>query len=217
MIGEINRFESIEQVARKIGSDSTKTLTAIRRAGVAQLYEHGYEAMSLRSLAAAANLQAGSLYNYFHTKEDLLLSLLVEHMQSLNAAARAALAACDRTHHALAGIETLVEFHVRYYAKRKKDVYVANSELRSLQGAPRSKVIKLRREYEDLWVAELDDAKRKQAISIVDARVTAYAMIAMLTGICTWYSAKGRLSLDDLVAVHKGLVIGGLVGKSFGR
>jgi AcrR family transcriptional regulator len=199
-------------VARKVGSDSAKTLAAIRRAGIAQLYQHGYEAMSLRDLAAAVGLQAGSLYNYFRTKEDLLETLLIEHMQALNQSARVALAAAEphSADAAWAGVEALIEFHVRYYATRKKDVYVANSELRSLKAVRRARVVRLRREYEDLWVAELQRAAGASGIAPQDLRVTAYALIAMLTGVCTWYSPKGRLSLNELVATHKALVLQGL-------
>jgi AcrR family transcriptional regulator len=212
-------------MARKSGSDSQRTLAAIQRAGIAQLYEHGYEAMSLRALAAAVDLQAGSLYNYFRTKEELLESLLVDHMQRLNSAARAALATAasaatppttnpSAASGARAPLVALVDFHVRYYAKRKKDVYVANSELRSLKGARKRRVVALRREYEDLWVTALDAAAAAGEISVADSRVTAYALIAMLTGLCTWYSPRGRIPLDELVELHCGLVLAGVNGSS---
>ena len=47
---------------------------------------HGYEAVSMRQLAAEVGVQAAALYRYFPTKEDLLFTLMREHMQELAAA-----------------------------------------------------------------------------------------------------------------------------------
>ena len=51
-------------------------MQAIREAGVRLIYEHGYEGMNLRQLADAVGIQAGSLYNHIHTKQDLLFELV---------------------------------------------------------------------------------------------------------------------------------------------
>jgi len=37
-----------------------------------------------------------------------------------------------------------------------------------------------------------------------------FAIIAMLTGVCTWYREDGRLSQDALVDVHVRLVLEGV-------
>ena len=63
-------------MARTIGSYGPKTLEAIRKAGLRLIFEHGYEAMSLRQLAAEVGIQAGSLYNHIATKQELLFVLI---------------------------------------------------------------------------------------------------------------------------------------------
>jgi AcrR family transcriptional regulator len=196
-------------MARKVGSDATRTLAAIKRAAIEHLYTFGYEAMSLRTLAHSIDLQPGSLYNYFRTKEDLLESLLKDHMMALIAAAEAALATAS-TPSPMTALETLIEFHVRYYASKRKDVYVANSELRSLKGEAHTRVVALRRRYEELWVNVLLRAAATGSIRATDPRVTAFAIIAMLTGLCTWYSEDGRLPLDTVVDIHRRLILRGL-------
>jgi TetR/AcrR family transcriptional regulator len=45
---------------------------AISDAAVAVLAEHGVEGMTMQRVAAAADLAKGSLYGYFHDKQDLL-------------------------------------------------------------------------------------------------------------------------------------------------
>ncbi|MEQ9180475.1 MAG: helix-turn-helix domain-containing protein, partial [Nitratireductor sp.] len=62
-------------MARTIGSDGEKTEAAIRGAAVNLIARHGYEAVSMRRLAAEVGVQAAALYRYFPTKEELLFTL----------------------------------------------------------------------------------------------------------------------------------------------
>src|SRR4051812_45395283 len=70
-------------MARTVGSNGPKTMEAIRKAGLRLIYSQGYEAMSLRRLAAEVGIQAGSLYNHITTKQDLLFDLIKVHMDEL--------------------------------------------------------------------------------------------------------------------------------------
>jgi AcrR family transcriptional regulator len=117
-------------MARTIGSYGPKTMEAIRKAGLRLIFEHGYEAMSLRQLAAEVGIQAGSLYNHISTKQELLFDLIQDHINEL-------LRQLDR---AMEGkqdpderLRAFVAFHVTYHVTRKREVFIANSELRSLE------------------------------------------------------------------------------------
>ena len=46
----------------------------------------------------------------------------------------------------------------------------------------------------------------------VDSGIATYAIISMLTGVCFWYSPKGRLAADEIIAIHKHMVLGSLNG-----
>ena len=73
-------------MARTTGSDGEKTEAAVREAAVSLIARFGYEAMSMRQLAAEVGVQAAALYRYFPTKEDLLFTLMREHMEGLTEA-----------------------------------------------------------------------------------------------------------------------------------
>src|SRR5690606_1832286 len=78
------RALSVGRPAGVVGAD---TLRAIRKAAIARIYEHGFEAMNLRDLAADVNLRLGSLYNHVPQKQallgDLLEGILYELLQDL--------------------------------------------------------------------------------------------------------------------------------------
>src|SRR3954465_14417789 len=117
-------------MARTIGSHGPKTLEAIRRAGLRLIFEHGYAGMSLRDLAAEVGIQVGSLYNHISTKQELLFDLVQDHVNEL-------LRQLDRALDGKQGSEeklrAFVVFHVTYHMSRKREVFIANSELRSLE------------------------------------------------------------------------------------
>jgi AcrR family transcriptional regulator len=194
-------------MARTIGSYGPKTMEAIRKAGLRLIFEHGYEAMSLRQLAAEVGIQAGSLYNHISTKQELLFDLIQDHINEL-------LRQLDR---AMEGkqdpdekLRAFVAFHVTYHMTRKREVFIANSELRSLETKNYEAIVALRGAYEQRLAAILADGVEQGAFEVGDIQVGTFAILALLTGLCTWYRPGGRLTREAIVAAHEKLVLSGV-------
>lgn len=196
-------------MARTAGSSGPKTLAAIHEAGLQLIYAKGYDAMSLRDLAAKVGLQPGSLYNHITTKQELLFDLIHNHMLALHDRIAEALAGIDDPR---ARLEAFVAFHLTYHIERKREVFIGSAELRSLEPKNRKRIVKLRRDYEDILVAILEHGVAMKQFTVGDIRVSTYAILAMLTGICTWYSQKGRIDRDALIETHMRLVMQGVEG-----
>ena len=195
-------------MTRTAGSSGKKTLAAIREAGLDLIHEHGFEAMSLRQLATRVGLQPGSLYNHIETKQDLLFDLIHNHMVTLLASIDEAL---DGIEDPTERLKAFIAFHLTYHIERKREVFIGSSELRSLEAKNRKKIVALRRSYEDRLCDILDRGAAKKLFKIDDTRVSAYAVLAMLTGICTWYDPKGRTSRQQLIDIHTRLVLQGVL------
>jgi AcrR family transcriptional regulator len=195
-------------MSRTIGSSGPRTLAAIREAGLELIYRDGYEAMSLRQLAARVGLQPGSLYNHIATKQDLLFDLIHNHMVILLERVDAEL---DGIEDPLARLKAFTAFHLTYHIERKREVFIGSAELRSLEPKNRKRIVKLRRAYEDLLCDILEKGVAKKQFKIGDIRVSAYAILAMLTGICTWYDPKGRIGRKALIDVHTRLILQGVM------
>src|SRR5687768_14703863 len=117
-------------MSRTVGSHGPRTAEAIMKAGLELIYEHGYEAVSLRQLAQAVGIQSGSLYNHIRSKQELLVTLVVRHLGHLLESADEALSGIDDPAEAL---RAFIAFHMSYHMSRKREIYIANSELRSLE------------------------------------------------------------------------------------
>ena len=194
-------------MTRTVGSNGPATAQAIKREGLRLIYERGYEAMNLRQLAAAVGLQTASLYFHFRTKQDLLFGLIRDHMQTLLAETDAALPGPD--HAGDDRLRAFIAHHLTYHVERQQEVFIGSSELRSLEPANRATIVALRQDYEARLMAILDSGVADGTLAVGDVKATAFAILAMLTGICTWYKPEGRLSVAALVALHTNLVLQG--------
>lgn len=192
-------------MSRKVGSVGARTAQQIREAGVRLIFEHGFEAMSLRQLAAAVGLQASSLYNHIPSKQALLFAIMRDYMDDLLTKVDEAL---DLGADPATRLDQFVAFHVRHHMARKQDLRIVNLELRSLDPEHRTQVVAMRDDYE----RRLEDILRAGAeagvFAMPDRRVATFAILAMLTGIAAWWRPDGRLSVDVLVRSHQEMVRG---------
>lgn len=196
-------------MGRTAGSNGPRTAAAIRRAGLRLIYRRGYAAMSLRELAGEVGIQAASLYNHIRTKQDLLFELIHEHMEVLLAHTDLAL---DGAPPGPTGrLRAFIAHHILYHLEKRQEVFVANFELRGLELRHYSTIVAMRRAYEARLIALLELGSAAGEFDIRDARITAYAILAMLTGACTWYKPEGRLTKAEVVELHTDMVLHGCV------
>ena len=163
--------------------------------------------MTLRELASQVGIQAGSLYRYYPSKNDLLLTIMVKHMHDVLANWRAERPASDDP---LARLQAFISFRVRYHATKQKEVFIGSMEMRSLSPREHQIVADLRGEYEGELKSILEDGIKRRLFTIVDVRVATFAILAMLTGLTAWYREGGRLSKAALVKCYVDLVSNGV-------
>lgn len=190
-------------MARIAGAVGKETASRAREAALGLFARHGYAAVSMREIAGEVGVGAGALYNHFATKQDLLVELMTAHMEAL-------LAAWGETDDPDAAPETRLEafsrFHIRFHADRADEVFVAYMELRSLERPNFHRIEKMRRTYEARLEDILKDGAETGGFKIDDARVAAMAIIAMLTGVTTWYREGGRLSANRIEEMYVDMV-----------
>lgn len=192
-------------MVRTVGSDGAKTMEAIRKAGIKRIYKEGFEAMKLRSLAEDVGIQAGSLYNYIRNKEEFLFFLLKDILEQLLDGLENELSGVDDPKDALA---RFIGFHLRWHMARKEEVFIGNMELRSLSKLHFREIVALRTQYEARLRGILERGNEAGIWSVADPQIISFSIIASLTGVCNWYSPRGRLSQDNIIAIHTEHVMG---------
>lgn len=191
-------------MARKSGSNGASTAKAIRQRSLALFARHGFAAVSMRMIAEAVGVQPGALYKYHATKQDILVDLLRTHMQGLLEAWETH--STDGTS-ATDLLEGFARFHIRYHITRPDEVFISYMELRSLEPEGFEAVERLRKSYEQILKAILEQGIETKAFTLEDAHVGAMAILSMLTGVNTWFRSGGRLSQDKIEDMYAAMVL----------
>jgi AcrR family transcriptional regulator len=170
----------------------------------ALFYQRGYHATTMRQVAAGVGMKAGSLYNHFPGKQELLFTIAYDTMREL---LDGALQAIEQHDEPALRLRAFVEWHVRYHAERRFQAKVADDQLHALDAENREKVIAIRDEYELLLRQLLEDGLRRAGWHIEDVPITTFAIATMSTAVGTWFREDGRLDAGDLARIYGDLVL----------
>lgn len=191
-------------MARTTGSDGERTEAAIREAALKLIARHGYEAMSMRQLGEEVGVQAAALYRYFPNKEELLFTLLRNHMEGLIASWDVARPAARDP---LGSLSAFVRNHIGFHVARRHSTHVSNLELRSLSPAKLTVILRMRNTYEKELRQILRDGAESGAFAIDDVGLTAMAIIQMITGVIVWFRPDERLSVEEVAETYHAMTM----------
>jgi len=156
--------------------DKAKTGEAIREAAASLFFEHGYEATSLRSVAAAVGIQVGSLYNHINGKDELLTEIMVTVMDELEASVHTSVAEAG-------------------------DSAVARLKA-GLKDADLKAVLSRRRQYELFIKGLVEAAAEEVGADLLDAKLQTYAVLALGMHVSSWYRPRDGMPLEQVVDVY---------------
>lgn len=159
----------------------------------------GYHGTSMREIAQAGHMSVAGVYHYYESKQQMLVSALEPAMVEL----RDAVVAAGQRHpedepekRFAAMIEVLAIFHIT-----ERDIaFLGGSELRSLEGANRERVVQLRRGVQHLVDAEAQAAAVAGAFANPDILFASRMVVNMCVSLARWYDPEGPVGPDDAVA-----------------
>jgi len=178
-----------------------ETAKRVRKAALKRFANAGYAAVSMREIAADVGVRPGALYNHFPTKQDILKDLMLSHMSELLAAWETA-----DFPDTMDPLERFVRFHIGYHLERADEVFISYMELRNLEPDNFKVIERERRRYEAILTSILEEGAAAGRYRADDARVATRAIIAMLTGIPTWYREGGGLSEKEVEDLYLTMV-----------
>jgi AcrR family transcriptional regulator len=159
--------------------------------------EKGYEATSVRDIAAATGLQSGSWVYHFKTKQDILAAVMEEGLQQalerIEAIASRKLAPREYFRALLlAHLDTLL-------GPGQDFIPVLLYEWRSLESRGRPRVVELQHRYEAVWDDVIRQLQRSGEWAMPTA-VDRLLMFGALNWMAHWYRPDGPLDVAGLVA-----------------
>lgn len=189
---------------RKVGSNRAATWPLVRKAAIELLARKGYRAMNLRDLSSNAGMQAGSLYNYFSSKQELLYRLICETMEEILRDIDTALAPLSDP---VEQAERFIEVMVRWHTQRRDECYIGHMELRSLPKEQYHTYVALRSRFEHVFSDIIKAGCKRGVFSVPDERIATIAILQSLISICNWYRPDGRLSVERLIKIYTQMIL----------
>lgn len=165
--------------------------------------EHGYLAVRLEDIGAAAGVSGPAIYRHFPNKEALLVELLVGiSTRLLDGAADVVDTAAD-THEAISG---LIDFHLDFALGESNLIRIQDRDLGHLPAQAKRQVRKAQRQYVEIWVdvlRRLDDTLDEN-----DARLMSHAVFGLLNS--TPHSVKTPTLTHSSRAVLRAMTVAAL-------
>ncbi len=174
-------------------------------------YEKGFHAATMREVASRVGMKAGSLYNHYPSKQELLHRIALDTMHELLEGGLDAVEGCEKPGEKL---RALMEWHVTYHAERRFQAKVADDELHSLEPRNRAHVIAARDEYEQVLKGILAEGRERAGWDVPDLSVVAFGIATMCTAVAGWFREDGRLSIAEVATIYADFVLAALARRA---
>lgn len=179
-----------------IAKPANKTGRAIRMHSQQLFVEQGYNAVSMRDIAAAVGVQPSAIYNHFAGKQEILVELMRETMEAISTGLSVAMspdAAPDKL------LEQFLRFHIAFHIDNPQVGFLSYMELRSLEEPGKAEVLAMRDAYESKLRAILHEGQQAGLFQSDHPDILARAILAMLTGVTVWYRPDGALQREEVI------------------
>ncbi|MFJ8665897.1 TetR/AcrR family transcriptional regulator [Streptomyces sp. NPDC093600] len=169
----------------------------------------GYNATTVREIADAAGMLAGSLYYHFDSKESMLDEILSRFLTELWEGYDAVLAAGLGPR---ATIEALVTESFREIDRHRAAVAIYQKESRHLTGQPRfGYLADSRQKFEKAWLGTLERGVEAGVFRAdLDVRLTYRFVRDTVWVAASWYRPGGQHSPEEIARQYLSMVLDGI-------
>lgn len=182
------------------------TIHEIRRVALEMFATRGYDSTSIREVANAVGIRGASMYHHFRSKEEILWDLTDTALEELHSSwteARDALT----THDPIDALRAFVGANVRFHAERRTAASLVNAQLNRLNAEHYDLAVARRAAYEHELTRLVQECLDTGRHSVVDLRVTVFAILQMTNAVSAWFHPEGPLTVDELVAAYQSLAV----------
>lgn len=174
----------------------------------AKLFRHkGFEATTMRDIAAALNIEAASLYHHIKAKEEILENICFGMADKFLTALREA---NDIYFDAEKKLTMSIQYHVQIITDNLDESAVFLNEWKSLPEQSLQRFKKLRDQYENEFRVIVSDGKNEDVFEDVDEKFAALTILSAVNWICQWYNPEGKMNPGEIADKLSQFILSGL-------
>lgn len=173
--------------------------------------ERGYAGATMRDIASAAGLQAGSLYYHYPSKELLIEAVLDSGIHGVSTAVYTAIAALPPSSSYGERLRAAIVAHLESVLTYGAYASASRHLLAQVPPEVRRKHVTRRDAYSDFWLQLLEAAQAAGAVRPgLDLRLTRTFILGALNSALDWYRPDGK-SVEELAGQFIAMIDGGLL------
>ncbi len=147
-------------------------------AAVPLILEKGFGETSMREIAAAAGVGKSTLYDYFPTKEDVLVFIFEEQLNQIN---HKALDIVAQDIPAVERLRQVMDMHLGYLLKNRKLMLFLAVEVQRLSQDSQKRIQVKRYAYQDMLRSLIEQGIAEGAFRPVNATMASKILLATMT------------------------------------
>ena len=171
--------------------------------------EHGSEHVTVRRIAAAAKIEAGSIYSHFSSRDEIMRAVLESGVGDARGEVMQAIAEAGPQSSPLDRLRAALGAHLKYPLREH-----FSSRLKSIRRLPkrlRDRHMQQEREYAAIFAGLLEEAHKKGLLQPgFDLSVVRMLVLGALTWVAEWYDPDGAMTPDDVADELMRVVTGGI-------
>ena len=197
-------------------SKAARTRMHILSSAARVMRASGYRAATLRQIAAAAKMEAGSIYYHFNSKEDLLDEVLDRGLREMADGVSKILRDCEKYPDPSQQLADAIDAHMKVLFARSEFTSANIRMYGQLPQEVRARHRPVRKKYASAWDACLKNAQEKKIVrgdfEVVPLRLF---LLGALNWTVEWFDPEkggreGFYSLQEMIAMQKTLLLSGI-------
>lgn len=168
----------------------------------------GFEATSVRKIAADSGLSVPGMFHYFSTKEEILYEIVINFIGDVYNNISEII---NSNNDSVKKLELLCTHYVQEYTKHQEKLTILNSEGKSLTPKHRKSFIKKQRGYVEALKEIINELTEKNIAKPINHSVIAFLFYGMVHWTSTWYDNSGDVSPEKLGEIVSEVFLHGIL------
>lgn len=172
--------------------------------------DNGYAGTTMRAIAEAAGLKAGSIYYHYKSKDELIAAMLDQGINSVISSVEGELAVLDDNIPARVRIKCAIRAHIGAIIAHGDYTLATRRVFGQVPEEIRTQNLQLRDHYGTIWQDILETAKERGELRPnSDTTLARLFILGALNWTAEWFNPKGR-SIEEVSEEFSSIVCDGL-------
>jgi AcrR family transcriptional regulator len=183
-------------------------LDMVHEAARVHFSSRGYEAASMREIAADAGINIATLYFYCSTKEQLLFDVLVDSQRQLADGLRERIESAGESW--TSRLAAAIVLHIKICAEQAFPTTINRVDMQRLTPEHRAEYMAMRDAYEQELRSLVRGGIEGGEFRPVDPKLTAFAILGIGQSVGRWYRSDGPLTPEQIAEQYVDFILAGL-------